>query len=307
MLPLLVALGTGVAAWTAARATYARRLHAEVARRLPVGPSGIVPGAEPFTLAARGDAGQRPAVLLLHGFGDTPQSVRYLAGALHAAGWTVHAPLLPGHGRTLAEYGASTAAAWLAHARDELATLRARHAEVAVVGLSMGGAIATVLAAEAPDLRGLVLLAPYLSMPNRLRRLARVHRLVELALPWAQGGGEASIRDPDEAARNLAYRVVAPHLLAELLRVVETAQEAIPRVTVPTLVVHARQDHRVPVEAAEREYAKLRMPERELVWFEDCGHLMTVDRAHPEISARVREFLAGRFTPVAQVRAGAGD
>jgi carboxylesterase len=289
MLPLaLLALGAGAATW-AARAAYARGLRAEVGTRLRVGPSGIVPGAEPYTLTARGDA---PAVMLLHGFGDTPQSMRYLGGALHAAGFTVHAPLLPGHGRTLDDYGRSGAAAWLAHARDELATLRARHAEVAVVGLSMGGAIATVVAAETPDLKALVLLAPYLSMPTRLRRVARAHRLVELVLPWANGGGESSIRDPEEAARNLAYRVVAPHLLRELLAVVETAQRAIPRVAAPTLVLHSRTDHRVPVEAAEREWAKLRSPQRELVWFEECGHLMTVDREHHAVSARVRDFLA---------------
>jgi carboxylesterase len=302
MIPLLVALGAGAAAWTA-RSMRARRLHAEVARRLPVGPTGIIPGAEPYTLAGRPDG---PAVMLLHGFGDTPQSMRYLGGALHAAGWTVHAPLFPGHGRTLADYGRSGARDWLAHARDELATLRARHADVALAGLSMGGAVASVLAAETPDLRALVLLAPYLSMPTRFRRLARAHRLVELALPWAKGGGEASIRDADEAERNLAYRVVAPHLLRELLTVVETAQRVLPQITTPTLVLHSRNDHRVPVEAAEREYAKLRMPQRELVWFDECGHLMTVDREHHAVSACVRGFLARHVATVERAKAGAG-
>lgn len=303
MLPLLATLGAGAAAVLAARGAYVRRLHAGVARRLPVGPSGIVPGAEPFTLTARGDA---PAVLLLHGFGDTPQSMRYLGDVLHAAGWTVRAVLLPGHGRTLADYGRSGARDWLAHARDELATLRAGHGEVAIVGLSMGGAIASVLAAETPGVRAVALLAPFLSMPTRIRRVARAYRLVELVLPWVDGGGEASIRDPEEAERNLAYRVVAPHLLHELLTVVETAQRALPRITTATLVVHSRSDHRVPVEAAEREFAKFRTPERELVWFEDCGHLMTVDREHAAVSACVRDFLARHVGAAAGTRAVTG-
>lgn len=292
MLPILAALGAATAA-LATRSVVARRHHAAVARRLPVGPSGIIPGAEAFTLPARGAAADdAPAVLMLHGFGDTPQTLRYLGGALHAAGWTVHVPLLPGHGRTLAAFGRSDAAAWLAHARDELATLRARHREVALVGLSMGGALATVLAAENPDVRALALLAPYLSMPTTIRRLARVQGLLELVMPWAAGRGERSIHDEQEAARSLAYGVVAPHLLRELLRVVQAAQEAIPRVTTPTLVVYSRQDNRVPLDAAEREYAKLRMAERELVWLEGCGHLVTVDREHREVSARVAAFLA---------------
>jgi carboxylesterase len=291
VLPLLAALGAGVAAY-ATRAAVARRHHRAVAARMPVGPSGIIPGAEPFTLPARGHPGDGPAVLMLHGFGDTPQTLRYLGGALHAAGWTVRVPLLPGHGRTLAEFGRSDAAAWLAHAREELAALRAQHREVALAGLSMGGALASVLAAETPDVRALALLAPYLSMPTTVRRLARVHRLLELAMPWAASRGERSIHDEREAARSLSYGVVAPHLLRELLRVTETAQQALPRITAPTLVIYSRQDNRVPVDAAEREYAKLRAPERELVWLERCGHLVTVDHEHREVSARVAAFLA---------------
>ena len=291
MLPIVAALGAAVVAY-AARTAVARRHHADVARRLPVGPSGIIPGAEPFTLPARAHPGDGPAVLLIHGFGDTPQALRYLGGALHARGWTVHAPLLPGHGRTLAEYGRSGAASWIAHARDELAMLRARHREVAIVGLSMGGALASVLAAETPEVRALALLAPYLSMPTTIRRLARVHGLLGLVMPWAAGRGERSIHDEREAARSLAYGVVAPRLLRELLRVVEAAQEAMPRITVPTLVLHSRQDNRVPVEAAEREYGKLRMPQRELVWLERCGHLVTVDHEHHDVSAHVAAFLA---------------
>lgn len=291
MLPVIATLGAVVAAW-AARTAVARRHHADVARRLPVGPLGIIPGAEPFTLPARGHAGDGPAVLLIHGFGDTPQTLRYLGDALHAAGWTVHVPLLPGHGRTLAEYGRSTAASWIAHARDELALLRARHRDVAIAGLSMGGAIAAVLAAETPEVRALALLAPYLSMPTRIRRLARVHGLLGLVMPWAVGRGKHSIHDEREAARNLAYGVVAPRLLRELLHVVEAAQEALPRIVAPTLVVYSRQDIRVPVDAAEREYAKLRMAERELMWLDRCGHLVTVDREHHDVSARVAAFFA---------------
>ena len=41
----------------------------------------------------------------------------------------------------------------------------------------MGGSLATILAAEAPDVRALVLLAPYLSMPTRLRRAASIASL----------------------------------------------------------------------------------------------------------------------------------
>src|SRR5437763_4600283 len=69
-------------------------------RRLPVGRDGIIAGAQGFELRRGSDA---PAVLLLHGGGDTPQTLRYLAEYLHARGYNVRASPLPGHGRTLRE------------------------------------------------------------------------------------------------------------------------------------------------------------------------------------------------------------
>jgi len=59
-----------------------RRIEHAVSARLPVGSSGMIAGAEGFELAREG----APAVLLLHGGGDTPQTLRQLATYLHEAG-----------------------------------------------------------------------------------------------------------------------------------------------------------------------------------------------------------------------------
>src|SRR4051812_19620621 len=83
----------------------ARRLERAYSERREPGSDGIVPGAEGFSLH-----GTRPnALLLLHGSGDTPQTLRYLASRLHADGFTIHAPLLPGHGRGLRDFARATA------------------------------------------------------------------------------------------------------------------------------------------------------------------------------------------------------
>ena len=71
-------------------------------RRRTRGPDGIVIGGESFVLRNDG----APAVLLLHGAGDTPQTMRYLGDALYARGFHVAAPLLPRHGRSLSEFPA---------------------------------------------------------------------------------------------------------------------------------------------------------------------------------------------------------
>lgn len=68
----------------------------------------LMSGAEPFLYEADG-----PGCLLLHGWGGTPQSMRYLAGRLQQAGITCFAPLLPGAGTCAADLARTRAADWV--------------------------------------------------------------------------------------------------------------------------------------------------------------------------------------------------
>lgn len=271
----------------AVRTRVASRARNAVRARLTLGPNGIVVGASPIDLPADG----RHGVLLVHGFGDTPQTLQYLATYLHAQGWGVRAPLLPGHGRTLDEFAATRADEWIDCAREELALLRSRYETVAIVGLSMGGSIATILASEARDVRALVLLAPYLSMPTRLRRAAAMHPVLGALFPYLRGGGERSVRDPEEATRNLAYGFTSPRLVFELSRIVRLARASAPKVTAPTLVVQSRQDNRIPPDAAERAFNLFTAHDRRLLWTEGNGHIITVDYGRQAVFAAAGEWL----------------
>lgn len=284
---LLTALLAFLVGIVVVRTQSTARAKQAVAARLTRGSDGIVVGAGPIDLPGDGSRG----VLLLHGFGDTPQTLGYLASYLHARGWGVRVPLLPGHGRTLDEFATSRAGDWIEFARAELASLRSRYSEVTLVGLSMGGSLATILASEQPDVGALVLLAPYLSMPTRLRRAASAHYALGAVLPFLRGGGDKSIRDPSEVARNLAYGFTTPRLVFELSTVVDRARAAAPKVSAPTLVVQSRQDNRIPVDAAERAFALFQTSERRLVWTEGNGHIITVDYGHQTVFSSVADWL----------------
>ena len=296
------ALGVAIVA----RQVAAARRERECARQLPVGSDGIIVGAAPFELAPSGGAPERAseAVLLLHGFGDTPSALRYLGEHLAAQGWTVRAPLLPGHGRALRAFARASARQWLDAAREELAALRQRFPHVHLVGLSMGGALAASLAAEEAwrtSVRSLTMLAPYLDMPRPLRRLAVSHRLLSLALPYAAGRGERSIHDPDEAARSLAYGIVTPRLLHELLTVATAAWQQLPRVIAPALYVQSLEDNRLTKQGAESAFERLGSADKRLDWLEGCGHIITVDYRRERVFTETARWIAdhggARATP----------
>ena len=53
----------------------------------------------PFSREIRLEGG-KTGVLMVHGFTGSPASIEPWAHALNVAGYTVHVPLLPGHGTT---------------------------------------------------------------------------------------------------------------------------------------------------------------------------------------------------------------
>ena len=120
---------------------------------LPILP--ILPGAEPWSH----DGGPLGA-LCIHGFTGSPSSMRPLARALAAAGFTVELPRLPGHGTTVADMMTTGWSDWTGAVSESYERLAARTERQVVAGLSMGGALSLWLAAQLPALAGVVAVNP---------------------------------------------------------------------------------------------------------------------------------------------------
>jgi carboxylesterase len=284
-LPLLAAAAAlGALIW---RARHLRALERQSMERRSLGPDGIVVGGAGFEIVRDG----APAVLLIHGGGDTPQSLRYLATHLGERGFAVSAPLLPGHGRTLRAFTRVTADELIDAARKQHDALRSRHAWVGVIGVSMGAALAVQLAAERSDVAALGLVAPYLAMPARIARAARWTWLWGPLLPFFNSSDGLSILDPAEQTRNLAYGAFSANALAALYEIVQRAQAVLPNVATPTLMIQSRTDNRISVDAAEQAFARLGAAEKRLVWITGAAHIITVDYGHEQVIEQMAEWM----------------
>src|SRR5690606_33931871 len=124
----------------------------------------------------------------------------------------------------------------------------------------------------------LVLLAPYLGMPAGVRRLARFHRLWSPLLPYVASGGETSILDDAERARSLSYGAGNGAVLRQLLAVVDRARAAQPLVRAPLLVAQSRRDNRIAEEVTRDAFERFGSPRKRLVWLDEGGHVLAVDR-----------------------------
>jgi carboxylesterase len=271
------------------RAWHLRAIERLSTDRRPLGADGIVVGAEGFTLARPG----APAVLLLHGAGDTPQTLRYLGDALFARGFHVEAPLLPGHGRTLDAFRRTSADEWLDSARMSYRGLQKDHDWVAIAGLSMGGALAVRLAADAPQLPALCLIAPYLALRRGADRAARTSRWWGPIVPVIESSEGFSVLDPVERAKSLAYGVFTAAALRALRETVQRANDALSHVSAPTLLVQSREDNRISVADAERAFSMLGAREKRLEWVSGSAHIITVDYGRERVFGLVADWLDG--------------
>src|SRR2546423_5506022 len=214
--------------------------------------AAIIKGAETIDLREGGSHG----VLLLHGFGDTPQTLSLFARHLVKRGFAVYAPLLPGHGRTMKEFMRSRADDWVRAAMNALTDMRRRYATVSVSGLSMGGALAVIIAADRTDIKSLVLFAPYLGMPRWLRGAALTFWAWGRMVGPVRAESPLSIHDPIEREKNLAYGEVTGRMIFELARVVRRAKDGLPQSSAPALIIHATAKQRggaaVPEKSAKK-------------------------------------------------------
>ncbi len=240
----------------------------------------VLPGAEPFS--AQGGAN---GALVLHGFTGCPQSMRPVAEALAAAGFTVELPLLPGHGTTVADMLTTGWEDWTSAAETAYDQLAARCARVVAVGLSMGGTLVCWLAARHPELAGLVCVNPAVEPP--------ADSFIELLDGMLASGGETMPAIGSDVAKpgvtELAYDATPIAPLKSLMQAVADLEPKLAAIAAPLLLFTSPQDHVVPPTASDLLAARV-SGSVERVICERSYHVATLDYDGPEIAARSVEF-----------------
>lgn len=286
------------AGWLAANLLFAlwiggrRRLWERGVRR---GADGVLIDAAPFTVG-HGDV----ALLLVHGFADTPAVFRELAGALAAEGLACRAMRVPGAGEPRAAASRQSPATWIEAVRAEAAALRATHREVWVLGHSMGGALALLAQLDAPATAdGLILLAPLIAvspvraplMPPRFWfRLARVAlplaRTLESCFPMNN-----LTRDGD-AAGYTRDRFFPLETYMGLFALTDRLRGRGADLQVPVFAELVAGDRIVDTAAAQAWLAGCPGPRRHLAILDGCGHALPQEtRLLPGLARRIAGFI----------------
>ena len=245
--------------------------------------AGFAVDAGPFDLAGRGSA----AALCLHGLTGTPYELRPIGEALARVGVRAVGPVLPGHGGSAAECRRTPYTAWIENARIAAHALREGGGPVFGVGLSMGGLLTLLLAAE-----GCFDACVCVGTPLRLRQpgigLVRYLKHLVPAIPKKSG---SDIRDPAARARHPSLRSMPLASIHELQKLQERVLAVLPRIEIPLLVAHGALDSTAHPEDARAIAAGVGSRVVECRFYERSAHIVPVDYDGGELAEAATRFL----------------
>ena len=244
-------------------------------------PAPVLEGAEPFSAAGTNGHG----VLVCHGFTGNPQSMRGLAQAFADAGFSVELPLWPGHGTSIEDMLTTSWADWSGAADVAYAELESRCDRVVVAGLSMGGTLATWLAARHPEIAGLVAINAAVE-PAAEPLLDILRQTIDQGTTVMPAIGN-DVADPSQ--KELAYDGMPVAPLLSLVEAQIALAPSLGEIRCPTLIVTSRNDHVVPPSNSDYLAEHVSGPV-ERVFLDRSFHVATIDYDRDDIAARSVDF-----------------
>jgi len=245
----------------------------------------VMPGGEPY-FSPGGPLG----VLLLHGFTSTTSTVLDLAQRCAAAGYTVSAPRLPGHGTSVDDLMTTGWDDWSAAAEAAYDELTATCERVAIVGLSMGGTLAVHVASLRPDVAAFVFINPYVKHQGvEWDELAQT--MLDAGVFTYDSIG-SDVKKEGVLETSYAQTPIAPALT--LLEAVKIVNANLGTITAPSLLLNSTEDHVVEVDNGDELVKKSSGPV-ERIWLDNSFHVATLDNDHELIESAALAFLSGHL------------
>lgn len=248
----------------------------------------LLPGAEPFFFGGSGARGHI-GCLLLHGFTGVPGDVHGLGEHLAGQGYTVYGPRLTHHGTDPSDLNRSEWHDWYLAALDGWHLLHGQCEQVLVMGLSMGGATALLLAARQPVVAVVSMAAPVYLYPDWRLPFARY---IWHVYPFSQKRARPHLQEAAEQYARESYHVNPIRGVAEVRDYLAVVEESLGDVKVPALLVHSRHDETVPPGNMEYIYQRLGSAHKEQVWLEQNAHVITESAQKQQLFALVSQFVA---------------
>jgi carboxylesterase len=241
----------------------------------------VMPGAEPFMIK-EGSVG----CLLLHGFTGTPSEMLPLAQSLADAKYTVLAPRMFGHATDPDDMLRARWWDWIACAEDGLNLLKGCTERQVVMGLSMGGVLALLLAARHPIDAVFAFSAPYNISDPRIKLIPWIYWLMP-----KQPKGKSDWHDPEVYKHHIDYPYFPTKSITQLIKLMEVMRQELPAIKVPAFFAQSHGDFTVPPESMDYLSSHVTSKTIEKLWVVESGHVIIKDLEKEKVFTAAKKFL----------------
>lgn len=218
-------------------------------------------------------------VLLIHGFTATTVEVRLLADHLISQGFSVSAPLLPGHRTSPSDLNKKKYSDWIKTVEKSFLELEKRCRKVIVGGESMGAVLTMYLAEKYPQIAAI-----YLFSPALLVKKLKYTRVLRFIQPFV---------DKNLPADDLpwqGYTVYPSRAGFQFFKLTRIVRRSLSKITSPTLIFQGRYDKTIDEENGNYIFNTIHSKIRKKILLESSGHVMLLDDEIQLINQYIDDF-----------------
>lgn len=235
---------------------------------------------DPFYYQGNNETG----ILLIHGFTGSPAEMKLLGGFLNQKGYTVYAPLLAGHGITPEEMIKTNQEDWWNSVEEAYDFLKEKgYLNIIAIGLSMGGILSLKLAYHRSLKAVVAMAAPIFT---RDRRMAWTR--------WFKYIKRYQIKEKKEKHIDehlVSYDRTPIACVERLYKLIKEVKAHLSEVNVPALIMQGQRDETVIIKSASYIYDHVSSPIKEIRWYEQSTHIMTLDHEREEVFQDILTFI----------------
>ena len=231
----------------------------------------------------------RKGILLIHGFATSPMIFREYAKLFLGEGYIAYGVRIAGHGTSEADLASTTSVDWYLSIREKYIELSKQVDEVIILGHSLGGLIALILASLYPVSSMILLSVPIIIKPTPLYRANFILRpLSNFIKYWPNP--KKKLREL-EALGFKAYTKFPLRAVAGLFEMAEMARERLKYVKNPVLAMIG--DHDEHVEPSTIYYLEEHLgSEIYLKWIApEAGHTLIETPEAELLKQKIRDFV----------------
>lgn len=229
-----------------------------------------------------GDTNKNAGMLFVHGFTATTVEVRQIASFFYKQGFTVAAPLLPGHGTTPADMNKKRMNDWIAAVENTYQELSKRVSNIYVFGESMGALLSLNLASTHSEVKKLFLFSPALRIDGLWQSL--------FIWPFIQ---YVFKKNTDGQMLWQGYNVVPLRAGAQLFKLQKKTKKLLKFIKTDCAIFQGKKDKTINPLGTIETYNLLGSENKELIWLEESSHCILLDKELPTVLQMCKNKLTG--------------